>query len=62
MTKETRELSLEEIREIVINEADEALKDPYVFKKPIENVAIIGAGPAGVSLFVYRFTLTNTIS
>lgn len=30
-------------------EAEEALKDPYVFEKPIQNVAVIGAGPSGVS-------------
>lgn len=49
MTEKNRELSLEEIHEIIINEAEEALKDPYVFKNTIKNVAVIGAGPAGVS-------------
>lgn len=44
------EKTLEEVISLVLEEADRALKNPYKFKKPIKNVAIIGAGPSGVSL------------
>lgn len=40
---------MEELIKECEHEAEEALKDPYVFEKPIKNVAVIGAGPSGVS-------------
>lgn len=46
----TVEKTLEEVISLVLEEADRALQNPYEFKKPIKNVAIIGAGPSGVSL------------
>ncbi|GAA5808208.1 hypothetical protein MFLAVUS_001593 [Mucor flavus] len=42
------EKTLEEVISLVLEEADRALKNPYKFKKPIKNVAIIGAGPSGL--------------
>jgi NADPH-dependent glutamate synthase beta subunit-like oxidoreductase len=44
--------SEEEILEHYANEAELFFKTPYVFKKPIKKVAVIGAGPAGVSRLI----------
>lgn len=44
--------TLEETVQLSLAEAEEALKHPFVFKKPIKNVAVIGAGPSGVSDFL----------
>lgn len=49
MTTDTKGKSLQDLSEIALKEAEEALKHPYVFKKPLKNVVVIGAGPAGVS-------------
>lgn len=46
------EKTLEEVISLVLEEADRALENPYKFKKPIKNVAIIGAGPSGVSYII----------
>ncbi|KAG2193831.1 hypothetical protein INT47_004698 [Mucor saturninus] len=40
--------TLEETVQLSLAEAEEALKHPFVFKKPIKNVAVIGAGPSGL--------------
>ena len=32
-----------------LQESKASLSDPYTFDKPIKNVAVIGAGPSGVS-------------
>lgn len=45
----TKQITFEEIVQKSLEEANEALKDPYVFKKRIGKVAVIGAGPSGVS-------------
>jgi NADPH-dependent glutamate synthase beta subunit-like oxidoreductase len=45
---ERQPFSFEEVINYTIKEAKEALNDPYQFKKPIKNVAVIGAGPSGV--------------
>ncbi|KAG2231831.1 hypothetical protein INT48_003749 [Thamnidium elegans] len=42
------EKTLEEVISLVLEESKKALKYPYKFKKPIKNVAIIGAGPSGL--------------
>lgn len=39
---------IEDLIEECLKEAEEALKHPFVFEKPIKNVAVIGAGPSGV--------------
>ncbi|KAI7907466.1 uncharacterized protein BX663DRAFT_491014 [Cokeromyces recurvatus] len=40
--------SLEEITREALEESKAALKNPYIFQKPITNVAVIGAGPSGL--------------
>lgn len=52
--------TLEETIKMSIEEAEEALKHPYVFKKPIKNVAVIGAGPSGVSYFMESFSVERS--
>lgn len=42
-------MTKEQVIEKTHQESLDALKDPYVFPKPIKQVAVIGAGPAGVS-------------
>lgn len=42
------EKTLEEVIALVLEESERALKEPYEFKKPIKNVAVIGAGPSGL--------------
>lgn len=42
-------LSFEKLVDLIHYHAQEALDHPFVFKKPIKNVAVIGAGPHGVS-------------
>lgn len=44
-----KEITFEDIVNKSLEEANEALKDPYVFKSDIQKVAVIGAGPSGVS-------------
>ncbi|KAI7879894.1 FAD/NAD(P)-binding domain-containing protein [Lichtheimia hyalospora FSU 10163] len=41
-------LTKEQVIDKTHQESLNALKDPYVFPKPIKNVAVIGAGPAGL--------------
>ncbi|KAI8342130.1 hypothetical protein BC941DRAFT_346314 [Chlamydoabsidia padenii] len=41
--------SLDQVIEETIAEALEALEDPYHFRHPIKRVAVVGAGPAGVT-------------
>jgi hypothetical protein len=56
MTAETNKIkqkSLEEIHNRALEEAEAAIKHPYVFRKPIKSVAVIGAGSSGVSYFLY---------
>lgn len=45
----TKQITFEEIVQKSMEEANEALKDPYIFKTHIRKVAVIGAGPSGVS-------------
>ncbi|GAN00763.1 FAD dependent oxidoreductase [Mucor ambiguus] len=42
------QISFEDIVNKSLKEANEALKDPYVFKSDIQKVAVIGAGPSGL--------------
>ncbi|KAI8358530.1 hypothetical protein BD560DRAFT_405692 [Blakeslea trispora] len=41
-------LSVEEIQRAALEEAKQALQNPYEFKKSIKKVAVIGAGPSGL--------------
>ncbi|KAL7334145.1 hypothetical protein PS15p_202955 [Mucor circinelloides] len=43
-----KEITFEDIVNRSLEEANEALKDPYVFKSDIQKVAVIGAGPSGL--------------
>ncbi|KAG1077247.1 hypothetical protein G6F42_024976 [Rhizopus arrhizus] len=43
-----KEITFEDIVNKSLEEANEALKDPYVFKSDIQKVAVIGAGPSGL--------------
>jgi len=43
------QISFQDIVDKSLEEANEALKDPFVFKSDIQKVAVIGAGPSGVS-------------
>lgn len=45
---EKQPFTLEEVINYSLEEAEEALNNPYQFKHPIKNVAVIGAGPSGV--------------
>lgn len=42
-------------------ESLDALKDPFVFPKPIKKVAVIGAGPAGVSLLLLNEPISSIL-
>jgi NADPH-dependent glutamate synthase beta subunit-like oxidoreductase len=53
--------TFEEVIDYTIKEAKEALDDPYKFKKPIKNVAVIGAGPSGVK-YIKGFTRNENIN
>lgn len=48
MTEEKDILSFEELVKLITSQAQIALDHPYVFKRPIKNVVVIGAGPHGV--------------
>lgn len=48
------QISFQDIVDKSLEEANEALKDPYVFKSDIQKVAVIGAGPSGVSIMHKR--------
>lgn len=39
----------EQVIEETLTESKEAMDDPYVFPRQIRRVAVIGAGPSGVS-------------
>ncbi|KAG0808030.1 hypothetical protein G6F16_010194 [Rhizopus arrhizus] len=41
-------LSFEELVKLITSQAQIALDHPYVFKRPIKNVVVIGAGPHGL--------------
>lgn len=41
--------TMNQVIEESISEALQAFEDPYVFEKPIKRVAVIGAGPSGLS-------------
>ncbi|KAL9544528.1 hypothetical protein MBANPS3_007573 [Mucor bainieri] len=43
------QISFEDLVNKSLEEANEALKDPYVFKSDIQKVAVIGAGPSGLA-------------
>ena len=47
MTSE-RVVSFQELVDLIHNDAQVALDHHFIFKKPIKNVAVIGAGPYGV--------------
>ncbi|ORE06910.1 FAD/NAD(P)-binding domain-containing protein [Rhizopus microsporus var. microsporus] len=47
MTTE-RVVSFQELVDLIHNDAQVALDHPFIFKKPIKNVAVIGAGPYGL--------------
>jgi NADH dehydrogenase FAD-containing subunit len=49
---ENKQMPLEDTIKMSLDEAEEALKHPFAFKKPIKNVAVIGAGPSGVSNYL----------
>ncbi|KAI8968965.1 hypothetical protein BDF20DRAFT_827345 [Mycotypha africana] len=48
MVSENNCLSFDNFVKTLVEEAEQALKDPYVFKNQIENIAVIGAGPCGL--------------
>ncbi|KAI8995016.1 hypothetical protein BDB01DRAFT_775022 [Pilobolus umbonatus] len=43
------EKEIEKVNNLFLEEAEEALRNPFVFKKSIKNVAVIGAGVSGLS-------------
>lgn len=53
------QISFEDLVNKSLEEANEALKDPYVFKSDIKKVAVIGAGPSGVSHGIYGCVVTG---
>jgi NADH dehydrogenase FAD-containing subunit len=53
---------IEQVIEESVKEAEEALENPYVFEKPIKNVAVIGAGPSGVSIICFYCDLDRVIT
>lgn len=50
---ETKDYSYKKITEIIQQEAQIALEHPYTFKNPVRNVAVIGAGPYGVTVLSF---------
>ncbi|KAI8990186.1 hypothetical protein BDB01DRAFT_780346 [Pilobolus umbonatus] len=42
-------VSIDDIRESFLHEAQDALSNPYMFDKAIKTVAVIGAGPSGLA-------------
>jgi heterodisulfide reductase subunit A-like polyferredoxin len=49
MSSDKNAKTLEDLAEVALQEAEEASKHPYTFKKVIKSAAVIGAGPAGVN-------------
>jgi hypothetical protein len=57
------DISFKQFVDAIHQQAQAALDDPYVFKRPIKNVAVIGAGAHGVShsqIFVFFSSSNNS--
>lgn len=46
---DNKDISFKKLVDAIHQQAQAALDDPYVFKRPIKDVAVIGAGAHGVS-------------
>lgn len=49
MQDNKEDVSFKKFVDTIHQQAQAALDDPYVFKRPIKNVAVIGAGAHGVN-------------